>query len=518
MHKYIALLFFFFLQSSCFAEHLRLLHFNDTYETMPQEQSGGYTLGGFAELKSLIAKKKTSPANTIVTFGGDMRPATVDGTPLESLDMLEVLNDMKLDAAVFGNHEFDEGTEKTIQFVEKANFPWICTNILDDKKQPFAGSPRYKIRKIGRFKIALIGVLTPETTTLSNPGKGVFFAPVVQSAQQVVKELKAEGVDVIIALTHLTIEEDKELLAKVPEIDIILGGHEHDPITTFVGGRMIHKSGNNAEYLGVIDIDMDKKGKQVCLKHQWEMVPVSGVRADPKLQKKLLSFKAQASKTYETVLAKTEVAIESSHSSVRSKQSPLGSLAADALREIMQADIAFINGGSIRGSKAYPAGANLTLKDVTQEFAFKNTAVVREVTGKQLREMLEAALALTPDPTASYPHISGFTVIYDSAKAKGHKIVHIRRNGNSIRDTEKLMLATTNYVAEGGDGLPPLKGCKGKDSEIFYAQAMEDYLKKTEIIGKEILTPRVSEVSAHGPVIVDSRRKDAKIAALTLRD
>lgn len=516
MHKYIALLFFFFLKP-CFAEHLRLLHFNDTYETMPQEQAGGFTLGGFAELKALIAKKKTSPANTIVTFGGDMRPATVDGTPLESLEMLEVLNDMKLDAAIFGNHEFDEGTEKTLQFVEKANFPWICTNTLDDKKQPFGGSPRYKIRKIGRFKIALIGVLTPETTALSNPGKGVFFAPVVESAKATVKKLKTEEVDVIVALTHLTLEEDKELLAKVPEIDIILGGHEHDPITTFVGGRMIHKSGNNAEYLGVIDIDLDKKGEQVCLKHQWEMVPVSGVRADPKLQKRLLSYKAQASKTYETVLAKTEVDIESSHTSVRSKQTPLGSLAADALREIMQAEIAFINGGSIRGSKAYPAGATLTLKDVTQEFAFKNTAVVREITGKQLKGMLEAALALTPDPTASYPHISGFTVVYDAGKPKGKKIVHIMRNGLPISDKEKLMLATTNYVAAGGDGLPVLTNCKGKDSEIFYAQAMEDYLKKTEIIRKEILTPRVSEISAYEPVIVNSRKEDAKVAALSPR-
>lgn len=495
LRQQIALsLFLIFIPFSVFSETLRILHFNDTYEIMPV-QDGPHMIGGFAQLKTLIHQQKKGNAHTLVTFGGDIRPATVDGNPVDSLDMIDVLNDVGVDVAVFGNHEFDEGDAMTRQFIKQAKFPWICTNVLEKNKTPYGGSPRYEIRQVGRYKIGLIGLLTPETTSLSAPDEGVFFASVVETAQATAIELKAQGVDVIIAMTHLSLHEDKELAAKVPEIDLIVGGHEHEPTTMFIAGTMIHKSGNNGEYLGVVDLEISKTKEGVHVLPEWKMIPVRKVQADPGLNKKILALRDKAQKEYDQPLALTEVSLDTRKGTVRSRPAPLASLVADAMRTAMKADVALINGGSLRGNNNYPAGSKLLLKHLANELAFSNTLVVREITGQQLKEVLEAALQNAPAPSGSYPHISGFEVVYDSAKPKGQKVLSMKRNGNEIQATDKIALATTNFLAAGGDGLPDLSHCKGKDSDIIYGDAAKDYLIATAVIKPDILEPRVVEKS-----------------------
>ncbi len=495
---FIFILFFPFLS---FSETLRILHFNDVYEIMPQTE-GGHELGGLAPLKTLIKQHTKNAANTIVTFGGDLRPATVDGNPMDSLDMVDILNEVGVQAAVFGNHEFDEGEERTFKFIKNAKFPWLSTNILDQHNKPYGGASKYQIKQVGRFKVALIGLLTPETSALSSPGQGVFFANVVETAKSTVKELKEQGVDVIVAMTHLSIAEDKNLMSKVPEIDLIIGEHDHDPISLFIGGRMIHKSGNNAEYLGVIDLEITKADGKVYVLPRWQMLPVTDIKPDHVLAKKISDLLSKASHEFEKPVAMTEVAIDSRNRTVRSTQSALGSLVADALREAMKADIGILNGGSMRGNSSYPAGSQLLLKHISNELSFQNTVVVREITGKKLRVILEAALEHTPDPSGGFPHISGFEVTYDSSRPKGQKVVYMARNGKEVLMKDSVTLATTNCIANGGDGLPDLSDCKGMDTEHLYSNIVTDYLQAHATITKDILKPRVVEKSIPSQVLI----------------
>ena len=516
----IALLLFPLLFSfSSFSESLRILHFNDVYEIMPQSE-GAHNLGGLAPLKTLIEKYKKFKGTTFVTFGGDIRPATVDGNPMGSIDMIQVLNGMDINFAVFGNHEFDEGDVMTREFIKQANFPWVSSNILDKHHNPYGGSPRYVIQQVGRYKVGLIGLLTPETTALSSPGLGVFFAPAVQTAKEVVSELKEQGVDVIIALTHLSIDEDKDLAAKVPEIDLIVGGHDHEPTTLFIGGTMIHKSGSNGEYLGVVDLEITKDQDKVHVLPEWKMVPVKKVKAHSSLNKQILALRDKASKEFEQPIALTQVHMDSHHATVRSKQSAFGSLVADALRIKMKADVGLINGGSLRGNNYYPAGSQILLKHISNELSFTNTVVVREITGAQLKQILEAALEHTPEPNGSFPHVSGFEVVYDSSKPKGQKVVYLSRNGNEVLKADTLRLATTDFIASGGDGLPDISRCKGLDTDIMYGAVTHDYLVANAVITEDILKPRVMEKSAPEAVelarVISHKKKNSLNIKATL--
>ena len=143
--------------------------------------------------------------------------------------MIEMVNAIGLDIAVVGNHEFDFGTEVLKQRVAESKFPWLGTNVLDADGKIFPGLVATTTRKVGDLTIGFFGLLTPDTHHLSNTGPDVKFAPIVDTARAAVKQLRDQGADAVVALTHVTIAEDRQLVRQVKGIDVILGGHEHDP-------------------------------------------------------------------------------------------------------------------------------------------------------------------------------------------------------------------------------------------------------------------------------------------------
>src|SRR6266581_1288955 len=167
----------------------------------------------------------------------------------------------------------------------KTAFAWLGTNVLGPDGKPFGGALATMTRQVGELTVGFLGLLTPETVQLSSPGPTVTFAPVVPTAQAAVERLRQAGADVIIALTHLTIAEDRALAQQVPGISVILGGHDHEPITWYEGGTLIHKAGSDAHYLGRIDLTMEKKvtekGAQVTVTPSWRMIANRGVTPDP---------------------------------------------------------------------------------------------------------------------------------------------------------------------------------------------------------------------------------------------
>ena len=134
------------------------------------------------------------------------------------------------------------------------------------------------------------------TLQLSSPGPTVTFAPVVPTAKTVVEALRQAGADVIIALTHLSIAEDRALAQQVPGISVILGGHDHEPITWYEDGTLIHKAGSDAHYLGRIDLTMEKKvtekGPQVIVTPSWRMIANRGVTPDPGVAAEVAQYTA----------------------------------------------------------------------------------------------------------------------------------------------------------------------------------------------------------------------------------
>ena len=429
------------------------LHTNDVYEISPK---GGQ--GGLAELMTLIRKERDASDHAITTFGGDLISPSVMSGLTKGAQMIDVMNAIGLDVAVPGNHEFDFGPEVAAKRMGESKFPWLAANVSGA-----AGMSDVHTIKAGDFTIGFFGLLAPETDVLSSPGKGIKFADVFETAEAAVKKLKAAGANVIVALTHLDIAVDREL-AGVRGIDMILGGHDHDPITFYEGGVLIHKSGYDAHYLGAIDVWLEwyeKRGKKrLRVRPAWRMISTAGVAPDPKVKAIVDAHNAKLDAELGKVIGKTSVELDSRRASVRTGETNFGSLIADAMMQEVGSDVGLTNGGGIRGDRTYDAGTELTRKDILTELPFGNVTVKLELSGADLLAALENGFSKVEDKAGRFPQVAGMTVVYDPKAAKGSRVVSVKIGGAALDKGKTYTVATNDYMGGGGDGYKALKNGK----------------------------------------------------------
>ena len=186
------------------------------------------------------------------------------------------------------NHEYDFGPEAAARNFNASAFPWLGTNVLGPNGEPAAGLIASHVIERGGFRIGFFGLVTPETEILSSPGDEIVFAPVIESAHQAVEDLKAQGAELIVALTHQFIAEDRELAANVEGIHLILGGHDHIPIATDMGGVAVLKSSHNARYLAVADLHVERIERDgetsLSVRPEWRLISSAGIEPKPEIQ------------------------------------------------------------------------------------------------------------------------------------------------------------------------------------------------------------------------------------------
>ena len=457
-----------------------ILHINDVYEISPVRGEGG-----LAELMTLLKGERSQHASTITAISGDfLSPSLLSGM-IKGAQMVELFNAMGVDLATFGNHEFDFGRDVLLKRIGEAKFAWLGTNVSDPAGRPLSGTVTTAIRPVGDVKIGFLGVVTPESAMLSSGGPDIRFDDPVAAAKGAVEALRKAGANVIVALTHLDYEQDRALSRAVPEINLILGGHDHDPITFYEHGVLVHKSGSDAHFLGAIDLEIrteqGAKGPVTTVRPSWRMIANHGNAADPGIAAIVKKYNDQLDRDLGQVIGKTTVELDSRVDTVRSGEARIGNLIADALRDSTGADVAITNGGGIRGNRTYDAGTDLTRKDVLTELPFGNTTLVIELTGAGLKEALENGVSQVEDKAGRFPQVSGLKVIYDAKAAAGQRIRVVTVGGTPLDTSKIYRVATNDYMARGGDGYAAF--AKGKViTDTRFAQLMAttvmDYLTK----------------------------------------
>ena len=372
------------LASSTFAQTppqiatVTFLHLNDVYEISPKQGRGG-----FAPLMTMLKQERATAPDAITTLGGDLIASSMMSGITKGTQMIELMNAIGLDVAVVGNHEFDFGAEVLKQRAGESKFPWLGTNVQNEDGKVLAGLVPTVTRKVGDVTIGFFGIITPDTRHLSNTEASVKFLPVLDTARAAVKQLKDQGADTIVALTHLTLAQDRELAREIKGVDIILGGHDHDPMTVYEGGVFILKVGADAHYLGVAKIQIEKTqtqgGPQVRVwPREWRVVSTAGVVPDPAIAAIVKQYEDKLDESLKVAVGTTVVELDSRRATVRLKESSIGNLIADAIRDATKADVAITNGGGIRGDRTYAAGTTLTRKDILTELPFGNVTVTME--------------------------------------------------------------------------------------------------------------------------------------------
>ena len=434
---------------------ITFLHHNDTYEISPKKGMGGYA--PFAAL--LKAERGRNPL-TIATFGGDLISPSILSGLTQGAQMIELENAVGTELAVPGNHEFDFGPDVAQQRFTQSGFPWLGTNVLGRDGRPALGTHDWTIRDVGGFKIGFLGLLTPATAELSKPGPAITFAPVVSSAQQAVGQLRASGCDLIVALTHLDLAQDRELAAKVPQIDIILGGHDHEPMTFYDNDQLILKAGSDLHYLAAIDIRMERvevKGRPVVAwRPAWRFIPTAGTAADPAVGTIVARWEQHLDAELSQEVGVTRVELDSRRGAVRTRETALGDLVADAIRNATGADLAIINGGGLRGDRVYAAGTVLTRKDVLTELPFGNVTVLTLLEGADIAAALENGVSKVKEEAGRFPQVSGLGFTWSPARPVGARVSDVKVDGRPLDPATTYKVATNDYMLDGGDGYASL--------------------------------------------------------------
>jgi len=427
---------------------LTFLHLNDIYEHLPRAGRGG-----LAEIGTLIERERTAARGPVfLTFGGDLISPSLASSITEGAHMIRIFNALGTDVAVLGNHEFDFGPEVAAQRIGESRFPWLGANVIGPNGQIFGGAVATTIRQAGELRIGFAGVLTAATARVSK-APGIEFQPELPALRDAAAALRAAGVDLVVALTHLDLEQDREA-QRVPGVDLVLGGHDHDPAALMERGVLALKAGSDAYWLGVVELTVDKpaNGPARITSVGWRMVPNTGTPPSPAIAPLVAAVESRLDSALGEKLATLAAPLDSRAGTVRAREAAIGNLFADALRAHLAADVALINGGGLRGNREYPVGHALTRRDLVAEAPFGNVVMLLEATGDELRQLLENGVSHVADMDGRFPQVSGLRFTYDPRAPRGDRLRQVLVGGQPLVPRRKYRLATTDYLREGRDG------------------------------------------------------------------
>jgi 5'-nucleotidase len=441
------------------------------------------SVGGFERIAAAArTMRNEADASLLVSTGDDLFG------PLFSLlkgePEITGMNLAGYDIVCPGNHEFDFGADLYKTAIASAGFPIVCANLNFDDQELSSIITSTHIKKIKGVKVGIFGLMTPDFLRVCNPGPGIEVSEdYISVAQNMVNELESVNCDLIIALTHIGEDDDRILAQNVEGIDIIVGGHSHTYVYETVNNTIIINDGAGAQYLGILRFTYEDGQIK---SPDWELVLLdSSVGTNYEIQ----TLMAQYMSTYEEglgeVIGRSTVDLDATKSTVRGEESVLGNMIADAmLYWFDDADIALINGGTIRGDKIYPAG-DLTYLTVNEILPFRNEIVKVQLPGTELRQVLEISASsitvegddcsdpnATRTPSGGFLQIGGLKVTYDTSREPfcavydGKDVTEIVNPGNCVTNVEFLengdwntleddatyTILISSWLAGGGDG------------------------------------------------------------------
>ncbi|HYN84901.1 MAG TPA: 5'-nucleotidase C-terminal domain-containing protein [Pyrinomonadaceae bacterium] len=427
-----------------------LLQVNDVYQFLPVERGRE---GGLARVSTLRKRVKSESPHTLLLMAGDTISPSVESITYKGQQMIDAWNQIGLDYAVFGNHEFDFGPEVLRERVRESRFPWLGANVIDRRTgKTFADTQPFVLVDFDGVRVGLFGIVLPETRTTSSPGPNIEFRDSCETAKEVIARLRAAGARAVVALTHLSLAEDKQLARCAEGIDLIVGGHEHTLLQSSSNGVPIFKMTADAREMNRIDLNLDP-GTGTVESIDWEVIKVDeSVAEDPEFASVPRKY---ASKIRELSgrVGHSSVALDARSAQSRNCETNVGNLVADSFRRATGADIALMNGGSIRADTVITPGV-LSVRDVLSILPFNNELEVLEVTGAQLLEALENGVGRT-EPGAEpgrFPQVSGMRYTFDASLPAGRRVKSATVANRPVDPGRTYTVVTTRYVGTGGDG------------------------------------------------------------------
>lgn len=447
---------------------IRFLTVNDVYSFNEVDGHGGWAraVSLLRELRDELPKVDYQ----VVVACGDILGGSALLNYTKGELAIDITNLLPFDAIVVGNHEFDYGPEALQKCIEKSKSNWFGSNIKENGKLLPQLTESQVVELEDGIRIGLFGLCTSSTPYLSDSGPNIHFEDPIATAKRIVPEMNAH---INVALTHLSLRQDKELAEALPELNLILGGHDHDPIAVIEHKTLLLKTGMNCYHIGIVELDIsycvEQSGvEKINVFSSWEMkstaltspdkeclalVQAQQRLSDASMMKMEGGLGGRDPEEIVAELLQSSRPLDTRSSRVRSRNSTSGNLVADALRWYHpESDLAIINGGFIRGDRLYPPGTSISLRHILSELPFPRTSATIRILGKHLWEGLEQQLQHYPRPSGGFPHLSeNCRLLFNMNASKKAKIHLLTINGTPVDHDRLYNVTLTDFMAKGGD-------------------------------------------------------------------
>lgn len=514
---------------------LVIIHTNDTHGADVAVPGNSLGTAGIARL---VRDYEEAGAEVLLISAGD----GIQGDPLVNLSSgktaINFMNLAGYNMMVPGNHEFDFGYLNLLELEALAKFPIIAANILDKTSgQPVFDENIIFDTSIG--KIGVFGLTTPETLTKANPNNVASLTfpegeAMYKIAQEQVDILKEAGVEYIVGVFHLGIDEGSEpnrssdVIAKVDGIDIVIDGHSHSIIEgEKYGDTILVSAGTKLSSAGIIILDGNRVKTDLISVEEYNLVDEA---VNTYINKVNDDIDLELSETF----AKTQVFLDGNRDpGVRTQETNLGDFSADAIlwaaNEAVGGgiDAAITNGGGIRASIEI---GDVTMKDMKTVFPFGNTIATVKVKGAQLIEILEASTYSTPTAVGGFPQVAGieFTIntgvpyvngeqfpdsTYYGPANPGTRISNVKIGGEDIDLDKTYTIATNDFLAAGGDTYYLFKKLESHNTYVALEDALVSYTEKVldGVISKEQYGKPAGRITIIDEVVVEEVEEVEKV-------
>ncbi|MBG0508713.1 5'-nucleotidase C-terminal domain-containing protein [Agrobacterium sp. MOPV5] len=515
---------------------LNILHINDFHSRIEsinkfdstcsvEEEGKNECFGGAARLLTAINQTrdalKAQGKNVLLLNAGDNFQGSLFYTTYKGTVEAEVLNAMKFDAMTVGNHEFDDSEDGLAGFLDKVQFPVVTANVVATAASKIGDRVKPSIvLEVGGQKIGIVGAVANDTAELATPGPNITIAEDVAKISEQVQKLKQDGVDKIIALTHVGYPRDLEFIAKIPDVDVVVGGHTHTllsntdqkaegPYPTLVdnpGGYKVPvvQAGQYSKYLGDLKVVFDDSG--VVKESKGDPILIdSSFKPDEATLKRIDELKAPIEALKSKVVGSSEGPIEGDRKVCRVKECSMGNLVADATLARVKdqgVTIAFANSGGLRSS--IDAG-DVSMGEVLTVLPFQNTVATFQLKGEDIRAALENGVSQIDDGAGRFMQVSGLKYSFDRSKPAGGRVVSVEvKEGDAfvpLDPAKTYIVAANNYVRTGGDGFKVFatKAINAYDFGPNLEEAVAAYITANSPY-KPYTDGRISEVTPAGYV------------------
>ena len=449
------------------SKEIVILHTNDiesVYEPIQAVWRDDIELiGGISHLASLIDDVRASEDISFLVDAGDIYTGALSKKTKGKLPF-DLYNAMGYDALNIGNHEFEYNWEPLVEIIPRANFPVLNANIFIEKTGELIAQPYAVLEKSG-VKIGVIGVMGIDAfynTMAPFHRTGLSIKDPTETAQYWADKIR-DSVDMIVVLTHQNktapmqtnkesdpsvqrgFDEDYAMAGKLRGVHAIYGGHSDNglmqPVVHPETGTIIGLTFGQGMHLGYTKFMINTDTNDVTFIDGY-LIPVDSekYKAKKETSKLIAEYRKQYPELSEVIASMKEASMR-----LYNNESTIGNLLTDIMRKAANSDIAFLNSGAIRAD--LNAG-RVTLEQLINVYPFPDTLSIVELTGAEIRKLIEYSLTLP----YGIGQISGLKIEFDSSKPAMQRLIEAYVGDLALIDSKTYTIATSKYLAKGGDG------------------------------------------------------------------